>query len=76
MCGYFGNKIQYEMESPTTHTPSKKKRPHKDRTLREKIEVLNKLKAGVRQVDLCKQYDLKPSTLSTWKKQFTAHVEV
>ena len=40
-----------------------------DRTIREKIEILGKLDCGVKAVDLCKQFNLSQSTLSTWKKQ-------
>ena len=48
---------------------SKVKRQHTDRTLKEKIEILGKLDCGVKVVDLCKQFNLSQSTLSTWKKQ-------
>ena len=48
---------------------SKAKRQHTDRTLKEKIEILGKLDCGVKAVDLCKQFNLSQSTLSTWKKQ-------
>ena len=48
---------------------SKPKRQHTDRTIREKIEILGKLDCGVKAVDLCKQFNLSQSTLSTWKKQ-------
>ena len=34
-----------------------------------KLEVLQKLKKGIRAVDLCKEYNLKASTLSTRKCQ-------
>ena len=47
---------------------SKAKRQHTDRTLKEKIEILGKLDCGVKAVDLCKQFNLSQSTLSTWKK--------
>ena len=47
----------------------KGKRQHTDRTLKEKIEILGKLDCGVKAVDLCKQFNLSQSTLSTWKKQ-------
>ena len=50
---------------------SKVKRQHTDRTLKEKIEILGKLDCGVKAVDLCKQFNLSQSTLSTWKKQRT-----
>ena len=48
---------------------SKAKRQHTDRTLKKKIEILGKLDCGVKAVDLCKQFNLSQSTLSTWKKQ-------
>ena len=48
---------------------SKAKRQHTDRTLKEKIEILGKLDCGVKAVDLCKQFNLSQSMLSTWKKQ-------
>ena len=48
---------------------SKVKRQHTDWTLKEKIEILGKLDCGVKAVDLCKQFNLSQSTLSTWKKQ-------
>ena len=35
----------------------------------EKIEILGKLHCSVKAVDLCKQFNLSQSTLSTWKKQ-------
>ena len=47
----------------------KVKRQHTDQTLKEKIEILGKLDCGVKAVDLCKQFNLSQSTLSTWKKQ-------
>ena len=48
---------------------AKPKRQHIDRTIKEKIEILKKLEYGVKAVDLCRQYDIKASTLSTWKAQ-------
>ena len=48
---------------------SKIKRQHTDRTLKEKIEILRKLDSGVKAKDLCNQFSLSPSMLSTWKKQ-------
>ena len=48
---------------------SKAKRQHTDRTIKEKIEILGKLDSGVKAVDLCRQFNLSQSTLSTWKKQ-------
>ena len=50
---------------------SKPKHQHLDRTLKEKIEILSKLDYGVKAVDLCKQFNISQSTLSTWKKQRT-----
>ena len=35
----------------------------------KKNEILGKLDCGVKAVDLCKQFNLSQSTLSTWKKQ-------
>ena len=51
------------------HMMAKPKCQHIDRTIKEKLEILRKLECGVKAVDLCKQYDLKASTLSTWKSQ-------
>ena len=48
---------------------SKAKHQHTDRTIKEKIEILGKLDSGVKAVDLCIQFSLSQSTLSTWKKQ-------
>ena len=48
---------------------SKAKCQHMDQTLKEKIGILGKLDCGVKAVDLCKQFNLSQSTLSTWKKQ-------
>ena len=48
---------------------SKPKRQHTNRTLKEKIEILNKLDSGVKAIDLCRQFNLSQSTISTWKKQ-------
>ena len=50
---------------------SKPKRQHTDRTLKEKLDILHKLDCGVKGVDICKQFNLSQSTLSTWKKQRT-----
>ena len=50
---------------------SKPKHQHLDRTVKEKIEILSKLDCGVKAVDLCKQFNISQSTLSTWKKQRT-----
>ena len=43
-------------------------RQHTDRPLKVKLEVLGKLKKGIRGVDLCREYNLRASTLSTWKR--------
>ena len=51
------------------HKMTKPKRQHINHTIKEKLEILKKLECGVKAVDLCKQYDLKASTLSTWKCQ-------
>ena len=48
---------------------SKPKCQHTNQTIKEKIEILGKLDCGVKAVDLCKQFNLSQSTLSTWKKQ-------
>ena len=48
---------------------AKPKRQHNDRTLKEKIQILDKLDCGVKAIDLCKQFNLCQSTISTWKKQ-------
>ena len=47
---------------------SKAKHQHTDQTNKEKIEILGKLDCDVKAVDLCKQFNLSQSTLSTWKK--------
>ncbi|MCG8625586.1 MAG: hypothetical protein MJE68_26750 [Proteobacteria bacterium] len=48
---------------------SKPKRQHTDRTLKEKLDILHKLDCGIKGVNICKEFNLSPSTLSTWKKQ-------
>ena len=48
---------------------SKAKHQHTDQTIKEIIEILGKLDCGVKAVDLCKQFNLSQSMLSTWKKQ-------
>ena len=48
---------------------SKSKRQHTDQTIKEKNDILGKLESGVKAVDLCRQFNLSQSTLSTWKKQ-------
>ena len=50
---------------------SKPKRQHVDRTLKEKLQILNKLKCGMKAIDVCKEFNLSQLTLSTWKKQKT-----
>ena len=63
LCVFFLHILHFKM------SVSKPKRQHTDRTIREKIEMLGKLDCGVKAVDLCKQFNLSQSTLSTWKKQ-------
>ena len=48
---------------------SKPKCQHVDRTLKEKLQILNKSECSMKAVDVCKTYNLSQSTLSTWKKQ-------
>ena len=48
---------------------SKPKCQYVDRTLKEKLQILNKLECDMKAVDVCKTYNLSQSTLSTWKKQ-------
>ena len=48
---------------------SKPKYQYVDQTLKEKLQILNKLECGMKAVDVCKTYNLNQSTLSTWKKQ-------
>ena len=48
---------------------AKPKRQHTDRTLKEKLDILDKLDCGVKAIDLWKQFNLSQSTISTWKKQ-------
>ena len=63
LCVFFLHILHFKM------SVSKPKRQHTDQTIREKIEILGKLDCGVKAVDLCKQFNLNQSTLSTWKKQ-------
>ena len=63
LCVFFLRILHFKMSF------SKPKCQHTDRTIREKIEILGKLDCGVKAVDLCKQFNLSQSTLSTWKKQ-------
>ena len=48
---------------------SKPKHQHVDCTLKEKLQILNKLEYGMKAVDVCKAYNLSQVILSTWKKQ-------
>ena len=48
---------------------SKPKCQYIDQTLKEKLQILNKLECGMKAVDVCKTYNLNQSTLSTWKNQ-------
>ena len=50
---------------------SKPKCQHVDRTLKEKLQILNKLECGMKAIDVCKEFNLSHSTLSMWKKQKT-----
>ena len=50
---------------------SKTKGQHKDRTLKEKLDILCRLYSGMKAVDICRTYHLSASTLLTWKKQRT-----
>ena len=50
---------------------SKPKCQHVDRTLKEKLQILNKLECGMKATDVCKEINLSQSTLFTWKKQKT-----
>ena len=38
---------------------AKPKRQHTNHTLKEKIEILNKLDCGVKAIDLCRQFNFK-----------------
>ena len=48
---------------------SKPKCQHVDHTLKEKLQILNKLECSMKAIDVCKAYKLSQFTLSTWKKQ-------
>ena len=48
---------------------SKPKCQHVDRTLKEKLQILNKLECGMKAIDVCKEFNLSQSTLFMWKKQ-------
>ena len=48
---------------------SKPEWAHIDHTIEEKLNILNKLDCGTKAVEICKQFNLSQSTLSTWKKQ-------
>ena len=50
---------------------SKPKCQHVDRMLKEKLQILNKLECGTKAIDVCKEFNLSQSTLSTWKNQKT-----
>ena len=50
---------------------SKPKHQHVDHTLKEKLQILNKLECGMKAINVCKEFNLSQSTLSTWKKQNT-----
>ena len=63
LCVFFLRALHFKM------SVSKPKQQHTDQTIKEKIEILGKLDCGVKAVDLCKQFNLSQSTLSTWKKQ-------
>ena len=63
LCVFFLCALHFKMSA------SKPKRQHTDQTIKEKIKILGKLDCGVKAVDLCKQFNLSQSTLSTWKKQ-------
>ena len=41
---------------------SKPKRQHTDRTLKEKLDILHKLDCGIKGVNICKEFNLSPST--------------
>ena len=47
-----------------------------DRTLKEKIYILGKLDCGIKAIDLCKQFNLSQSMMSTWKKQRAKIIEI
>ena len=63
LCVFFLPALHFKM------SVSKPKHQHTDQTIKEKIEILGKLDCGVKAVDLCKQFNLSQSMLSTWKKQ-------
>ena len=48
---------------------SKPKCQHVYRMLKEKLQILNKLECGMKAIDVCKEFNLSQSTLSTWKKE-------
>ena len=48
---------------------SKPKHQHTDCMLKEKLDILRKLHFSIKAVDVCKEFNLSQSTLSTWKKQ-------
>ena len=50
---------------------SKPKCQYVDRTLKEKLQILNKLECSIKAIDVCKAYNLSQLTLSMWKNQKT-----
>ena len=48
---------------------SEPKCQHIDHTIKGKLDILNRLDYRIKAVDVCKQFNLSQSTLSTWKKQ-------
>ena len=56
--------LRFRMDSP------KLKRQHVDRTLKEKLDILQ-LVGSMKGIDICRKYGIKQSTLSTWKKHKT-----
>ena len=47
----------------------KPKHQHIDCTIKEKFDILHKLDSGIKALDICKEFHLSQSTLTTWKKQ-------
>lgn len=48
---------------------SKKRKTSTAKTIDEKLKILDELKTGATQVEVCRRYDLPRSTLNTWLKQ-------
>ena len=48
---------------------SKPKHQHVDCMLKEKLPILKKLECSMKAIDVCKEFNLSQSTLSTWQKQ-------